>query len=517
MQEPANIPDPTQNLARKVKSHRFALLVQISLLFGVLVALNYLSCLRHERFDLSKSSRFTLSEKTVGFISSQQFAERDNPVEIICAFRRSTPNYSRIRAVLEEYELRSPNIRVIFTDPLRNPSYAQQLSNKYNIVFDQNKIIIDARPDPSQDPSSLTPGATESPSSAKIRFINEESMVVFEDNPQGQPQAVGLRTEDAITAALVSATEGTPRRIYLVADKSNLGATGGKDAPYWRLFNALRLQNIALAPLRLAEVSTIPEDAEAVIFIGPQYDFADDEIKILEDYWSRPKAGLLVLLDPTARPRKLHRFLRENGINPRQDRIVRGRRNGPINFDVTAIFSSGIPFTKGFWGNSTIFEGQSQSLEVFEDESRLRLRQISPTPLLEAARGYYGETRFNEASPTYDPKEDQGENVYLAAAVERGRAADNLAERTSSRLVAIGNTEFLLPENLRSEQLDFVTASLNWMLDREELAGISSRENLLYKVSIDNPTQSAINGLLIGLLPTISLLIGLVVWNIRRR
>ncbi len=516
MSDPKTI-DESERL-KPLKQRRFSklsLALQLFLITVILIAVNYLSCARYERTDLSENQRFTLSDRSISYINSDVVSKREKPIQITVAFRRNTTNYDRIRDLVEEYQDRSSKIEITFIDPLRNPNEALKLQNKYQLSFDENQILVDARPDPSADPE-VDINSEKLSANAQIKRLSEENLIVYENDENGSPVAVALRVEDALTAAIVAAVEGNPRVVYLISDKSNLGSTSGEDAPYWRLFNALRLQNVLLAPLKLSGIEKIPDNAEAIAFIGPQYDLEPKEIEVLENYWKRPKSGILMMLDPNAEPKALHRFLRENGVSPRSDRILRVINERPV-FDVTAVFTQGTPFTQDFWATSTIFEGQSRSLEVREGDSRLAARQIRAVPLIESTKGYYGETRFIEGEPTFNPNEDNGGTLALAAAIERGNAADvDLADNTS-RMMIIGNTEFLMPNKLRSEQLDFVTSSVNWMLDREELAGIGARQTLLFKVSIDKPTSTAINAITLGLLPLLSVIIALIIWNVRRR
>ena len=124
-----------------------------------------------------------------------------------------------------------------------------------------------------------------------------------------------------ITSSIIGAIEGVPRKIYLAVDKINLEADDGE--PAWVLLaEMLMQQNIQLIPIRLAEVESIPEDAEGFALIGPQYDLNEREMKILSNYWDRQQSALLVTLDPKAKLNNLRIFLRSYGITPRHDRVV---------------------------------------------------------------------------------------------------------------------------------------------------------------------------------------------------
>src|SRR5690606_4711818 len=129
-----------------------------------------------------------------------------------------------------------------------------------------------------------------------------------------------FQAEDVLTARLVEAIEGKPRKMLFLADKSRIDSEG-ENSPWKSLESTLRFQNIQLSGTDLSGLTEIPADAEGIALVAPKYDFTDAEIAVLEQYWNRPRAAILVLLQAGEAPPKLRAFLRSNGVTPRRDRV----------------------------------------------------------------------------------------------------------------------------------------------------------------------------------------------------
>src|SRR5581483_4145690 len=97
-----------------------------------------------------------------------------------------------------------------------------------------------------------------------------------------QPRVKDFKGEQAITGAIMELTEGKANKVYFV------GGHGEPDlkSPELTIFNeALKRQNIQVAPLNILNVNSIPDDARGVVICGPKYDFSDLEMKHIGDFW----------------------------------------------------------------------------------------------------------------------------------------------------------------------------------------------------------------------------------------
>ncbi len=487
-------------------------ILQIVLLAVILVALNYLAASHYARVDLSREAAYTLSPSTKRYLKDTALGGREKPVKWIMVFRRSSPFYERVRALAEEYErLSHGKIVLEVVDPLRGSDRAQEVTAAYGLPLTKDLIVMDAR-------TGDGAVSTEDKSGnhilhPNVKVIVAEDMAVF-TTADGQRKITGFQGEDVLTARLVEAIEGRARKMVFLADKSRVDAEG-ETSPMKSLQNTLLFQNVELKGINLAGLAEIPADAEGVALVAPKYDLTDAELAVLEKYWNRPRAALLLLLQAGETPPKLRTFLRGYGVTPRRDRVV-SLADGRIDSTARGVFTYGVDFTKDLAGQATVFEGASSSLEVREGAEDLMNKQINPIGLIQAAEGFWGETKFGGKDTAFDEKEDHKPPLYLAACVTRGAASDDRFAADTSRMVVIANTDFLEPKQQRAENIDFLASSVNWLMNRQSLAGIGPRSLGTYKMPLLDAQVSFINRVNLFFLPAFLLLIGAIVWSSRR-
>jgi hypothetical protein len=466
--------------------------IQTALLAVFLLALNYLTASHFLRADLSREGNYTLSPASTRYLESAAVRERPSPMKWIMAFRRSSPFYERVRAIAEQYaRLSHGKITLEIVDPIRSSDRTQELTAAYGLPLTRDLIIMDARTD--DGPVSSLDAEGNNILNPNVKVIVADDMAIF-TSTDGQRRITGFQGEDILTARLVESIEGRSRKMLFLSDKSRIDAEG-ENSPLAALNKTLLFQNVELSGISLSGLKEIPAAAEGVALIAPKYDLSDEELAVLENYWNRPRAALLVILKAGETPAKLRTFLRSNGITPRKDRVI-SVADKKIDTTARGIFTYGVDFTKDLAGQTTVFEGASSSLEVRE--------------------GVWGETKFGEKSVSFDETQDNKAPLFLAGSVTRGAASDDRFAAETSRMVVISNTDFLEPSQQRAENIDFLASSVNWLMDRQALAGIGPRSLGTYKLPILDAQVSFINRVNLFFLPALLLLTGAFIWSSRR-
>ncbi len=150
------------------------------------------------------------------------------------------------------------------------------------------------------------------------------------------------------------------------------------------------------------------------------------------------------------------------------------------------------------------------------DNAAMEQKRITPYPLLVNTEDYYGETKYNQFPAKFDAREDNPGPLMIGAALIRGNAGDVNQNKTTGRLVLLGNTDLLQPRQIKPEQRDFMRTLIGWMTDREELRGLGSRHDLTVKLNLDRNALGVLELLTNIGLPLLALLIALIIWNTRR-
>lgn len=505
-------PQPVKKLGLGVRA-----VLQIVFAILSLVFIYYLAFTYQTRKDLSERSDFTVSEATENLLRSSGVMDREEPIKIIAALRKSSPHYSRLRPVVEEYErLSKGKVKLEYLDPIRDKDRAFEIQNNYgdllaDKLFEDDIFIIDAREGASANSVEATEDVT-----SHLRYLPASSMVISRTDINNQRRIVGYQDEDLLSSMLQSAIEGKPRIMYLVEDKSDLEVTAA-GSPLQVISEALQKQNIYLLPLKISQVDRIPENAEGLVIVAPEYDFEPKEIEVLESYWKRPSSAIIAYLNPTTRPVNLKAFLRKNGVTPRDDRIIR-TRNGRTENQVLATFTvgAGLGVNGSLEMKSVPFEGRVGSLEVREGAEDLVANRIQAYSLIETAPDFWGETDYKKANPKYDDDSDYSGPLSIGAAVIRGNANSDNTAPNISKMIVLSTSDFLDPARLGNEQLDFVKNSTYWLLGREELMGIGPRSLQRRKLNLIKDDIKFLSNIVLFFIPVGLFLVAMFVWNIRR-
>jgi hypothetical protein len=499
-------------------------LLQVLCFTLLFIAVNYLGALHYKPKDLSAEAIYSLSPATQRYLESPIIRNRIDPVKMLVAFRRTNPMYEKVRALAEEYRrISNGKVKLEVMDPVRSPDRTQQVVDEYGKVFGRafgksifttDLVIVDAQTQ--EEKTRQQKEGEDRLFSPHVRFVEAETMVRFEtDSQKGQRKVTGFLGEDALTTGLVAAIEGKPRQIYLLADKCGFSADG-EGSPLANFESSLLTQNALTTRVRISELSRIPENAAAVAIIHPVYDLTAAELEVLTEYWSRPRSALLITLGTAETPPRLRAFLRNHGITPGKDRVIT-KKGSQVISTARGDFTEGMAFTKDFWGKTASYEGSTCSLEIRDrDNEDLIERRIIPYTLLTTGPEFWGETAFSTAEPFFDPREDTPGPISLVGAVIRGAATSDEIGENISRLVVIGNSDFLQQKNYSNINKDFLTSSLNWLIGRPELAGTGPRTLGTYKLPLLDSQLSFINRINLFFLPALIFLTGIIVWSARR-
>jgi hypothetical protein len=350
------------------------------------------------------------------------------------------------------------------------------------------------------------------------------------------PKVTAFKGEQAITSAMIDLVEGKKNIVgYLLGHKEPSIADAPpaspiappeeqqqSGSPISVMKAAIQGENITFQPLNLSEVPTVPAEIKTIFINGPQYDLSDREMQLLRDFWN--KGGrLLVLLDPAAKTPKLDAFINEQGIRVNDDRLMALMKTGIQEVarvrDVIGRFLPDNPITKRLGDVQAAFMGGSSSLTL--DQQRVQPANIRVQPIIEAARGYWAEADYNsnDAAKLQADAEKAGNTpLVIGASAEKGGTGDERVQTNSARLIVVTNSTFVLDNAITQDQqaLDFVSASLNWLLSREQLIGIAPKVAKTLTFSLSDSAMRNIRWIVLVLLPLIPAVLGTAVWWQRR-
>ena len=489
---------------RKMKIGRVRIglnvVVQIVLILFLAAMVNSLAFKHYKRWDFSRDEKYTLSDKTKRFLDTLK-----GKMRITVFFSPNTPITTDVQDLVTEYQYAGKGkIDVERIDPERSPSRTKEFFDKYKVVTDESLLVLD------YDRRNKTVKASEM---ADV----DQSGTAFGEGPR----VAAFKGEQAITSAMIDLVEGKKKTLgYVTGHKEP--AISAPTSPISLLKQFIENENIKFQELNLLDQPAIPADLNAVMIVGPQYDFSEREMQGLRDFWDK-QGRVLVFVDPAANTPRLRAFLDEIGVKVNDDRLMVFVRTGiqelALTRDVQAHFLADSPITKRLADVRSIFVGGTASLTL--DPNRGRAINIQLQPLIQAEKGYFAETDYNtdnQAKLQADAQKAGDVPLTIGASAEKGGSADARVQVNSSRLVAVSNATFVQDTAIMQDQaaLDFVSGAVNWLLSREQMIGIAPKIPKPLTFSLDPEGLRRLRWLLLVLMPLIPAAIGTVVWWQRR-
>ena len=475
-------------------------LVQLVLILFLAAMVNSFAFKHYRRWDFSRDQKYALSDKTKRFLQTLK-----GKMRITVFFSPNTPITADVQNLLTEYQYAGKGkIDLEQIDPERNLSRAKELFDKYKVVTDESLLVLDYD------------GRNKAVKASEMADIDQSGTALGEG-----PRVAAFKGEQAITSAMIDLVEGKKKTLgYVTGHKEP--ALSAPNTPISLLKTFIENENITFQELNLLDQPAIPAHLNAVIIVGPQYDFSDREMKLLRDFWDK-QGRILVLLDPTANTPRLRAFLDELGVKANDDRLMAFVRTGieelALTRDVQAHFLGDSPVTKRLADARAILVGGTSSLTL--NPNRVRAVNIQLEPLIQAEKGYFAETDYNtdnQVKLQADAQKAGNAPLTIAASVEKGGSADPRVQVNSSRLVAVSNATFVQDSAIMQDQaaLDFVSGAVNWLLSREQLIGIAPKIPKPLTFSLDPEALRQLRWILLVLMPLIPAAIGTMVWWQRR-
>ena len=487
-------------------------LVQVLLVFFLVAMVNAFAFRHYKRWDVSRDQKYALSDKTKRFLGTIK-----GKMRITVFFSPNTPITADVENLLTEYQYAAKGkIDIEHIDPQRNLSRAKEMFDKYKVVSDESLLVFDYE------------GRNKTVKASEMAEIDQGGMAFGEG-----PRVTAFKGEQAITSAMMDLVEGKKNTLsYITGHKEPpitvipSPATLGQEqpaSPISVMKTFIENENIKFQELNLFNEPQIPADIKAVMILGPQYDFSDREMKLLRDFWDK-QGRILLLLDPSAKTPKLDAFLNELGVKVNDDRLMVFLRTGiqevALTRDVQARFLGTSAITKRLADVRGLFLGGTSSLTL--EPARVRAANIRLEPLIEAEKGYFAETDYqsqDQAKLQADAKKSgDAAPLSIAASIEKGGSADARVQVNSARMVVVTNATFVQDNALTQDQqaLDFISASVNWLLSREQLIGIAPKVPKTLTFSLSEDALRSVRWIVLVAMPLVFVVLGTAVWWKRR-
>ncbi len=457
---------------------------------GILGILNYLVDdtgllpASWKRVDLTQDQTNTLSAETLAAIKALPA-----PVQAIGFFSTSAGSQrDSAKKLLDQYQVASNGkFTYEFHDPLGDPTLARE----YAITQDATLVLV----------------------------MGQDKQ---------QPAYVA---ETEITAALIRLTNPVSHVIYFLTGNGERDITSYQNDGLSSEVDLLKKQNYDVRTLNLQVTSTVPSDARELVVAGALQPVSAGQVKAIGDFLNRGGA-LVVLSDPpiqtqaaTAQagtqagpnpPDPLADYLSSSwGLSLEQDLIVDlynsyndGQTMQPF-WPLNKGYESS-PVTQRLANASTLFP-LARSIKVFGTAADFP--GITYTPLVKTDSRAWGATDMAAltAGQLQQTSKDVPGPLTLAVLAENSK--------TKGRIVVFGDSDFASNQffNAGANSLLFLN-SVNWASQEESLINLTPKVPTTRTLNIVGGFgMNLIFFLTVVVMPGAVLLIGVLVWVVRRR
>jgi ABC-type uncharacterized transport system involved in gliding motility auxiliary subunit len=468
-----------------------------TVLFGlfIVVMVNYAAFRHYKRVDYSQNKYYQLSGKTIELLKSL-----NEPVTVTTIWGKSQLQ-EPVEMLLKEYEYHAKDkLKVERVDAALDFEKTEALRKKHNFTEGENLIIFQYKD--------------------QSKILNDYQLADYDNSGQMMGQAPVLKAfkgEAQFTATIQALVEGKPAKIYFLAghgerDINSQSSPGG----YGSLAVYIKRENIDVATLNLGETPMIPADADGLVIAGPKITLTPDEIQMVGQYLEN-KGKVLLLQDPDS-VSGLEPLAAKYGIQIGNDvalmRISLMGKEAVLEQTIAVEYAAH-PTVKSL-------TGYNLKLERARTVGALPEAGGSPNPkvmeLIKTPANYWGETNFADRTKwIFDPAVDRKGPLSVAALYDSGEIPGEGVKVTGTRLVVVGSSSFLSTGSLDGLGVDFIANTLNWMVKKEPVTGISPKLPQEFALKLTPLQARTVTIFALGFVPGLSLVMGIVVWMRRRR
>lgn len=450
-----------------------AILVVVNLLIGALPS-------NVTNLDFSEQKMFSISDQTKKLVK-----DLDMDVKIYFVAQSGNED-SVITELLDKYKDMSKHIKVEHVDPGVNPTFASTYTTG---GIADNSLVVETN--------------------KRYQVIANDSIYVSSvsyDSNGNEVTSSSFNGESALTSAIdYVSSDSLPKAYTLVGHSEQVLSD--------TLSSYIAKENIELVDLSLATSSEVPEDCACLIINGPEKDVSEAEAEAIAEYLEDGGHLLYVKNYQSAIGTRLDMLVAEYGIEVDNYMVL----EGDSSFTFSNYPNMIIPNYREHTVTAPLIENRVYCL--VPNPIRLKAKnntEAETTVLLATTTSGYAKDLSKELTSIEKTSGDEKGSFALAAAAE----CEPLMSGKQTQIVVISSMDFLDAEvssYVSDGNYDFVINSIGWMCEHESSIAIHAKNLGSDAIYLSSSQANLWTVLLMGVIPVIIIVSGIVIWVIRRR
>lgn len=460
----------------------------IAIIIALFIGINIgVEALNLTDIDLTTEQLYTLTDKSKEMISK---IPAEDKIEI---YLFDYPENSSVVDLVKQYMKVSDSISMEVT----TTSDRADIASKYNVLDGSYTILI--------------------VSGEKYKMFTNYDLYVVDYNTMTSTDITEQRLTNSIIA-VSSIGETTP--IYVLTGHEEYGI----NTHLTTLKTYLELENYELKELDLLVTDKVPEDCSALIIATPQKDFTELEANKIKDYINNG-GNILWMTDPfsiTEEYPNIQSILDLYGVTIDQTGIVIEQDTSRMvmqspDLIIPTIESSELAGELTTEGTVLLLDA---SRLKFVDDEKLEELGVTKTELLTTSDSAFFRQDMSRSTITPEEGEEVGQMV-VGAELEK-----KINDETTSKLVVYGNNLFATdyPISVASQavpavslynNLDLVINSVSYIAENEDQITIRKSQEITFYTATEEQNR-VVMSIIFGV-PVLIIILGIVVWQLRRR
>ncbi len=355
----------------------------------------------------------------------------------------------------------------------------------------------------------------------RYKVLTSDDLVTYDSSTY---ETISI-AEERLTSAIMLVTADEVPKVYFLEGYSDFSLSSNMS--YLKAY--LQNEITEVETLNILSTRNIPDDCDTLVITTPSKDFDDIATTAITDYinkggnilWLNAAIGNAVELP------NVNKILALYGVNPFEVGVIRETDSSKMMYNSPDLIMPDLGYsdiTEDLYSNGVIFASPTK-ININEDE--LENLNVEETVLASTSENAYFRNDFKNDSLTATEGEETG-TFTVGAELKKTLTEANEEtgeEAKTSTLIIYGDNNFVSDYKLIDDleyaavQLaynkDLVLNSLAYLSDREE--DITARKSTGTVTYTATEQQDTIVRVIIFAVPIVIIIIGLIVWQKRRR
>ena len=332
--------------------------------------------------------------------------------------------------------------------------------------------------------------------------------------------------EEKLTSSILSVTSNKIPKVYFLEGYSEFSLS--KNMNYLNMYLENEINEVDT--LDILSVGKVPDDCDTLVITTPSKDFDDIATNSIIDYINSGRNILWLNSAVTSQKDmpNVNKILEMYGVNPFEVGVIRETDASKMVTSSPDLIIPEIQYstvTEDLYNSTGVIFVNATKVNI--DETKLEEQKVEKTELVLASENSYFRTDFTIQQDTAVDGEEQGTFVVgaeLEKTIKEGNEETGESSVTS-KLIIYGENYFISDYQLsQSSQYgaiqlaynkDLVLNSIAYLVDRPE--DITARKSTGTVTYTATEQQDTIIRTIIFAVPILIILVGIIVWQVRRR